>query len=962
MKRFLFLTSCFLFFATSLNANYWEFGQNKVQYEKFDWQVIDTDNFSIIYYPGGELLAEFAKSVLDDAYGSLSNALSHDPSKRIPVIIYKSANDFEQTNVTLSIIDENTGGFAESIKNRIVIHYNGNYEKFRHVLAHELTHPFQFSMTRGPGGLASLLSTTGINAVPLWFIEGMAEYFSLKWDAESDMIIRDLMYWNKLYPINKLYLISGSYPMYKEGQSVVKFIADRYGEKKIGEIFRKASRIGGINNAFEAVLGVDTKELNHLWMKELKKHYWALCSEKDEEPKKARRLTKHEGYFLNTASSISPDGTEIAFFSDRDRYESLYLMSAIDGRIKAKLIGGGKTRGFESLHVMQGGIGWHPNSKIIAFVAKTQGKDILYIMDVKQRKIIKQFKLELDRIFSPSFSPDGKFIAIRGVKDGAADIYILNYLTEELWPLTNDQYDDLTPSWSPDGKYIVFASDRPFDGEEWEYGKYTLFKLSKNAEIIEPQILIKSLERATYVAYPLWLSSEVNENTDSLKNNSFVDNIFFVSNRDGVNNLYVFNIGDTLPAQLTNVIGGIFTPSISKSGKLLAMSSYINSGWDIYILKNPLNKGDSPNPPKSYNTKYTKIAQDTVEIESDKLGLRFAPDWGGGAIEYSAGGNISGILRLAASDLLGNHRLYLETSSPNNILSSYNLTYFYLPQRLNLGVTTFKDEYYYWLNSDRICRNEILGGGLLLSCPTDKFHRADLELIAYKQEEETYFYQETNSNLEPKSLDIESYYQVATSLAWIYDNSVWGYTGPMFGQRGKISMYSTLPAIRPTLLYNLYKLDFRKYIGIGKRHSFAVRLMNLGIWGKDEEKMGDIWLGGSEDLRGYAIQDSIAGKNVGVLNLEFRYPFIDQINISFPVPIQIRGIRGALFCDFGYATDDTYKLGLYENGRLQDLKFDFGAGIRMRTPYFIVKFNCAWNSDFVYTSKQYLSISLMPEF
>lgn len=961
MKRCLLLTTCYLLLASPLSSYYWEFGQNKVQYRGFDWQVIDSDKFSIIYYPGGEELAKFAQSVLNDAYGSLSSALSHKPKEPIPVIIYNSHNNFEQTNVTLSIIDESTGGFAEPIKNRMVVHFDGSYERFRHLLAHELTHPFQFSMTRGPG-FASLLPTSGIYAIPLWFVEGMAEFFSLKWDAESDMIIRDAMYWNKLYSIDKLYLIEGSYLMYKEGQSILRFIANRYGEKKIGEIFRISGKMGGLNSAFESAIGVDTKELNQLWMKELKKHYWALCAQKNEEPENARRLTKHEGYFLNTAPSISPDGSEIVFLSDRDRYEGLYLMSSIDGRVKAKLVGGGRTTGFESLHIMHGGIGWHPNSREIAFVVKSQAKDVLYTLNVKQKKILKRFVPELDQIFSPSFSPDGKFIAIRGVKDGAADIYILNYSTGELSSLTQDQYDDLTPSWSPDGKYIVFSSDRPFDGDAWKYGQYTIFKADMAGQG-PPQSLLK--ERATYVASPLWIFS------DSLE-----DKIFFISNRNGVNNLYSANLPSideteiTSPMQLTDVIGGIFTPSISKSGKFLTISSYINSGWDIYILKNPSSKGTSPNPKKLYDTRYTEIEIETEieedtspqdssnEVESKKLGLRFTPDWGGGAISYSTGGSFSGVLRLAVSDLLGNHRVYLETSSPNNLLANYYLTYFYLPRRLDFGIATFREEqyYYYWFDPDIVYRREILGGGFLLSCPTDKFHRADLELLGYKREEESYF------RPEERTLGIEQYYQVGTSLAWIYDNSIWGHTGPMLGKRGKLSMYSALPSVS-TFLYNVYKLDFRRYIGIGRRYSFAGRVINIGIWGKDKENVEDIWLGGPEDLRGYAVQDSIAGKNIGVLNLEFRYPFIDYINIAFP-PISIRGIRGVLFCDFGYATNsfDPSKLRVFEDGRLQDLKFDFGTGVRMRFSYLIFKLNFAWNNDFVDTSKPYISFSLAPEF
>ncbi|MDI6840727.1 MAG: BamA/TamA family outer membrane protein [bacterium] len=933
-------------------SQYWEFGQNKVQYRDFNWKVIETKEFSIIYYEGGERIAKFAKTILLDAYKLLSQTLSHTPQEPIPVIIYNSHNDFEQTNVTLSLIDEATGGFTEVFKNRVVVPFNGSYEDFRRVLVHELTHAFQFSISRGTG----IIPRISLLNIPLWFVEGMAEYLSLGWDAESDMIIRDALYYDKIKPIKQLYLIEGSYLMYKEGQSILQFIADRYGRKKIGELFHKIGLVGGLNKAIESVLGINVEELNRLWMADLKKKYWASCALKDEVPSDARRLTEHKDYFFNTAPSISPDGSEIVFISDRDEYENLYLMSSIDGRIKCKLIGGGKSAGFESLHILYGGTTWDPSGKNIAFVAKSSGKDVLYIMDVCKRKVIKKFSPKLDGIFSPSFSPDGKFVAFRGIKDGMADIYVLNIATGKLEQLTSDEYDDLTPNWSPDGEYIIFSSDRPLNGESWHYGKYTIFKIGTTYElpIQIPQPILEN--RASYVASPIWIQ----------------DKILFVSNQDGVNNLYILDVGSSPQdsanyiMQLTNVIGGIFTPSISNDGKHLAFCSYTDMGWDIYTIKYPLQKGLECSPESSFSRCYTEVkfaescGEDTAKIEAKKLGLRFTPDWGGGSVSYVYGGGIFGNLRLAVSDLLGNHQFYIETNSPGNLTANYYISYLYLPRRLDFGIATFKQEYY-WLIGDTLLGDLLLyeklyGGGVLFEYPIDKFRRVDLELNGYVDEMGLYPYHELDTVLFSEKLYISG-----PVLSYVLDNSIWGPMGPQNGERGKITVSATLPVVSPTWLYNYYKFDLRKYIRITNRYSFAIRAINAGIWGKDKERVY-LAIGGADDLRGYKIGE-FKGRNVSVLNFELRYPFIDKLMIAFPIPISIGGIRGALFCDFGYATDELKRFKPFEQGVLKDLKFGFGTGLRIRFPFFIIRFDIAKNTNLLNLSKEtYMYLSLGPEF
>jgi hypothetical protein len=209
------------------------FGQNKIQYKNFQFKVINTEHFNIYFHDTGGDLAAFAEEVLEAAYEMNREDLGIDVDFTIPVILYNSPNDFAQTNVTLDLIEEAVGGFTEILKNRMVVPFTGDYEEFRHVLVHELTHVFQFAIFF-PTKMEALFTGDIFYTIPLWVMEGHCEYQSLGWDSGADIFMKDLIMNNNVIPLSILGNYGG-YIIYKEGQAFFNYVADKYGRKKVGE-------------------------------------------------------------------------------------------------------------------------------------------------------------------------------------------------------------------------------------------------------------------------------------------------------------------------------------------------------------------------------------------------------------------------------------------------------------------------------------------------------------------------------------------------------------------------------------------------------------------------------------------------------------------------------------------------------------------------------------------------------
>jgi hypothetical protein len=206
-----------------LGAQY--FGRNKVNYESFDWRVLESDHFDIHYYPVESLATADAARMSERWYVRLSGLLRHRFDRK-PIIFYANHADFQQTNVISGFISQGTGGVTESGRDRVILPFTGVYADNDHVIGHELVHAFQYDMDRSP----AVRNGPGIGQLPLWLIEGMAEYLSLgRDDPNTAMWLRDAALRNDLPTIKQLTSDPRYFP-YRYGQALWAYIGGKWGD------------------------------------------------------------------------------------------------------------------------------------------------------------------------------------------------------------------------------------------------------------------------------------------------------------------------------------------------------------------------------------------------------------------------------------------------------------------------------------------------------------------------------------------------------------------------------------------------------------------------------------------------------------------------------------------------------------------------------------------------------------
>src|SRR5207249_748494 len=151
---------------------------------------------------------------------------------------------------------------------------------------------------------------------------------------------------------------------------------------------------------------------------------------------------------------LSSDGKYIAFISygsllRGEVFPDLYLADAQTGKRLKRLVRSTTNTQTEELRQLYSQASFSPDGRLLAYVGQTEGKDVLYLLDVARRETVRRFDLPIEGVTSPSWSPDGGQLVFSGNEGGLTDLYVVNADGSGLRQLTHDRNGDVQPSWSP---------------------------------------------------------------------------------------------------------------------------------------------------------------------------------------------------------------------------------------------------------------------------------------------------------------------------------------------------------------------------------------------------------------------------------------------------------------------------------------------------------------------------------
>jgi Tol biopolymer transport system component len=905
------------------------FGRNKVQYEKFDWKILKSDHFDNFFYGPESTIVHDAGRMAERWYARHSDTFRHAFDRK-SLIFYADHPDFEQTNVIGEQLEEGTGGVTESNRTRVIMPFTGIYADNDHVLGHELVHVFQYNIAEGtPGG-----GLMRLDALPLWLIEGMAEYFSLgRDDPLTAMWMRDAVMRDKFPTIKQLTTDPRFFP-YRYGQALWAYVGGRWGDRAIVDVYRSALRLGW-DQALIRVLGENQDSLSKDWAAANKAMYLPQIAGRthpDSTGHSLVRLARSGDY--NLAPTISPDGKYFAFFSSRNLFSiDLFLGDAATGKVIKKLGGPSSDPHFDAISFINSAGDWSPSSDKFAFIVYAEGNNEIAILDVKSASVERRIKLPgIGSVSHVSWSPDGRTLAFSGQAGGISDLYLLDLNAGTIRQLTNDKYADIQPTWSPDGKTIAFSTDR---GPQTDFTtlKYSPLQLAEY-DLATGKITVLS---------PFARGKHINPqfSPDGRQ-------LFFVSDQDGFSDIYRIDLASGQTFRVTKVSTGVsgittISPTLSvarQTGRMLFNTFYDQGneirGMDaqetmgVQVVANAGGDGAQLPPPQVTRSLVSGYLADATsglpsgsDFEVNPYKSSFSLDAiGQPSLGVVAGGpfgtGVAGGISMVFGDQLSDRQIFAAVQANGTVKDIGGAVQYYnMKNRWNWGAgvehipyltggvflqdtvinTTQGDAAGYTVNQI-LQRIYIDQAQLFTQYPFSATRRFEFSSNITHYGFDTELFQDVylgNELLDERRSTLTNQYKpvwfAEPSVALVGDNSFAAFTSPVQGERYRLQYTMTTGSVT----YQTGLADYRRYM-FARPFTLAVRGLSLGRYGAGAEDVNTTWpifLGEETLMRGYGYGsftsdecassgssanggcpafERLFGSKVAVINTELRIP------------------------------------------------------------------------------------------
>ena len=888
------LTSSVLAVPSAASAQY--FGRNKVQYETFDFKVLTTPHFDVLFYLEDEAVIEDAARMAERWYERYARLFQHEFRGPKPLILYADHPDFQQTNTLSGGIGEGTGNVIESLKDRVIIPLTSSYQDTDHVIGHELVHEFQKDIAQsrsGPG-------IRGLANIPQWLSEGLADYLSVgREDPHTAMWMREAVRRDDFPNLGEMATDDRLYK-YRFGHALWAFLGGTFNDDLVVDVYRRSLR-AGFDGALRGVLASNSEQLSRAWRAAVEAEYLPLMAGKEAPGESgALLLAPSTGAGRqNLSPSVSPDGRLVAFLSGRDQSEiDLFVADARTGEIQRKLVSTNLDPHFDALRFVDSQGDWSPDGSRFVFTVSSEGDSQLAIVDVASGTVVEQSGFgEIGSINSPTWSPDGTSIVFSGLHEGTSDLYRWDLRTGALDGLTDDRYAALQPTWSPDGSIIAFVSDRGegTDFERLEYGELHIALLNVASGDVSSLNVFGAAKHINPRYAPDGRS------------------LYFISDQDGFSDIYQYTFDDANLRRITHLQTGVsgisaMSPAVSVAREAGTIVYSVFDDFEFHVYSLQFNEADaggevvtassdarpgrflSPGSPVMASRVASYLANPLLALVPNgtylsggtkdykpvfSLDYTGQPNQGVGTdrfTSYAAGGAAAYV-----SDLLGNHEIGLTGQILGHIKDvGGQIHYLNKARRLNWGFTAggtphrqgyVTQGWHAPTDHIRVAISRqhfsLRHAGAMLAYPFSSTLRVEsnvgLQHLSFELEEDVSLVGAAGTVQHSDRVSIPWLDPVtlgAATLALVSDNATEGYTSPVGGTRFRVEVGHTFGEIDFTSLV----ADFRGYYSPTSSLTIAARALHFGRYGgslnptQNKAKIQPYFLGYEPLIRGYAFE------------------------------------------------------------------------------------------------------------
>lgn len=433
-----------------------EFGQNRIQYEKYKWQRFETPSFAFSFTEENENMMKFLVPIAEASYHELKSVLEYQVRQKIEVIVYSDFSDFAQSNVGLVSPSVNSGGVTKLLDNKMLIYFDGNHQNLQKQVREGITRALLNRMLFG-SNLQEVVQNSVLLNLPEWFTEGIVAYAVEEWSTADDDKLRDAFF-SKKY--DNFLELAQQHP-HLAGKSLFHYIARNHGTASVSNLLYLTRINRSVESGFLYVFGTSFYTIAGTnWF-----NYYSSRYNEDNN----RRLFPNAGELelkLNKKAivkdvSLSPNGKLVAYVEHQEG-EQRVVMVEVESGIRQTVWKGGVKDHSKELDENYPLLAWRKNSsQLMLFFEKKDKPMLAYInADTKKQAGAAKRIRGLERILTVSVV-DNEQMVLTGIYNGYSDVFLLK--GTEAKALTKDKWDDADAiAVELNGcKGIIFASNRP---------------------------------------------------------------------------------------------------------------------------------------------------------------------------------------------------------------------------------------------------------------------------------------------------------------------------------------------------------------------------------------------------------------------------------------------------------------------------------------------------------------------
>ncbi|WP_421976770.1 hypothetical protein [Roseivirga seohaensis] len=544
-----------------------EYGQNRIQYKYFNWKYLKSNNFEVYYYDGGEDLAKKSIGYLESEFSRVTETIGFFPYSKTRIFLYNSIAEKQQSNVGVKGDDFTIGGQTDFVKSQVEVAFSGDYASFKEELVFNFTKMLVEEMWFG-GNIAEMFQSTFSSPIPNWFIDGVSAYVAYGWNKEMDDMARDYVLQEQPAKFSKL----SKEANLLLGQSIWNYIAQTYGKRDISNILNLARIVKDEESSISKTLGVPYKNFMEGW----KAFYSQMNLRIMESYKRLPESQIISGSRSKTSTighlKFNAEGSLLAYtVFDNGKYEVRVIN--MDSREEMVLYKGGIKLLAQEVNSNYPLLSW-VDEFTLGIVAYSEGRNIVTIKRVGAKGEQVLAIPTISQIQSFEFKQGGRLAALTGVVNGKSDAYLFLVNRGTIRRISNDSYDDRDISFLPESNVVLFSSNRPTDSVYVE-GPIDLKDVSSNQFNLYTYDL--DLVDSVYGKLTNSLSVESNPIAKNL------NEIYYLSDQQGVNNLYLHTVNDSISKQMSNYSFGIKEFTIDQNNNRIAFISTLDSKDVIYL-------------------------------------------------------------------------------------------------------------------------------------------------------------------------------------------------------------------------------------------------------------------------------------------------------------------------------------------------------------------------------------------